>query len=191
MRLFVGVAIDPAVAAAAAALSDELRRRVERQAPRARLTWIPAERLHLTVRFIGSADVRLATAVTSAMAPPIAVAPFALSLGGVGAFPRTGKPRVLWADIVAGVDALHTVEREVTVRLDQVGIAPEPRPYNPHLTLARVRDPSGLKQQPLFAGLEGTALGTTHVRAITLYESRLSPTGPAYQPLQQTVLRQH
>ena len=191
MRLFIGVAIDPEVAAAASALSDELRRRVERQAPRARLTWIPAERLHLTVRFIGSADERLAMAVTSAMAPPLAAQPFALSLGGVGAFPRTGKPTVVWADIVAGGDALHTVEKEVTVRLEQVGIAPEARPYNPHLTLARVREPSGLKREPLFAGLERTTLGTTHVRAITLYESRLSPKGPTYLPLQQTVLRQH
>jgi 2'-5' RNA ligase len=188
MRLFVGVAIDAAVAAAAAGLSDELRRRAARLAPRARLTWIPAERLHLTVRFIGEADEHLADAVKAAMAPPVSIPPFALVLGGIGAFPRSGKPQVLWAGIEAGRDALQRIEQEVTHRLQPVGIAPEGRPFNAHLTLARVRDAAGLKSRPLFAGLEETRLGTTHVEAITLYESRLSPKGPTYLSLQHTLL---
>ena len=188
MRLFVGIAIDSAVAAAASTLSDELRRRAARLAPPARITWIPPERLHLTVRFIGEADEDQVTSVKETMAAPIAIPAFELSLGGVGAFPRSGKPQVVWAGIERGFDSLHAIEREVTRRLHQIGIPPEKRPFSAHLTLARVREAAGLKSQPLFAGLEDTQLGTTRVEAITLYESRLSPKGPAYLPLQQTGL---
>ena len=188
MRLFVGVAIDPAVAAAAEALSAELRRRAAHLAPGARLTWIPPERLHLTVRFIGHVDEALATSVREALAPPLAERTFDLSLGGIGAFPRSGRLQVLWAAIETGREPLQAIEREVTRRLQQIAIPPEQRAFSAHLTLARVREAAGLKSQALFAGLEDTQLGTTRVEAITLYESRLSPNGPTYLPLQPTLL---
>src|SRR5688572_1119982 len=188
MRLFVGIAIDSAVAAAASTLSDELRRRAARLAPGARITWIPPERIHLTVRFIGEADEDRVTSVKEAMTAPLAAPAFDLSLGGIGAFPRSGKPQVVWAGIEAGFDPLHAIERDVTWRLQQIGIPPEERAFSAHLTLARVREAAGLKSHPLFAGLGDTRLGTTRVEAITLYESRLSPKGPTYLPLQHTRL---
>ena len=190
MRLFVGVEIAPAVAAAAAALVDELRRRAERLDPRARITWIPRERMHLTVRFIGTVDDALAAEVQAALLPPIPEPCFDLSLGGVGAFPQSGRPQVLWAGIGAGLERLQSIERDVTRRLAGVGVPAEARGYNPHLTLARVRERARVRSQALFAGLESTALGTTCVQAITLYESRLSPKGPTYVPLQRTMLRE-
>jgi 2'-5' RNA ligase len=190
MRLFVGVEIAPAVAAAAAALVDELRRRAERLDPSARITWIPRERMHLTVRFIGNVDDALAAGVQTALLPPIAGPCFDLSLGGVGAFPPSGRPQVLWAGISAGLDRLQSIERDVTRRLAGVGVPADERGYNPHLTLARVRERTRLRSQALFAGLEPTALGTTRVQAITLYESRLSPKGPTYVPVQRTMLQE-
>jgi len=190
MRLFVGVEIDATVAEAAGALVDELRRRAQRLAPRARVTWIPEDRFHLTVRFIGNADEAAAAAILGALAVPLAVSSFNLVLAGVGAFPPTGKPQVLWSGVVAGQETLQQVERDVSARLEAAGVPREERPYRPHLTLARVRDAAGLKSPPLFTGLEQRALGTTRVEAITLFESRLSPKGPTYVPLQRTMLRQ-
>jgi 2'-5' RNA ligase len=188
VRLFVGVEIDAKVAAAASALVDELRRRAQRLAPRARITWIPAERLHLTVRFIGNADEPAATAIDRALETALPVPTFEVSFAGVGAFPRTGRPQVLWAGIVAGHESLQQIEREVSRRLDVVGIPREDRPYSPHLTLARIRDAAGLKSRLLFADVGSEPLGTTHVEAITLFESRLSPKGPTYVPLRRTRL---
>jgi 2'-5' RNA ligase len=189
MRLFVAVDLDPGVSSAAAVLIDELRRRSATLAPHARITWIPADRMHLTVRFIGNADDGLAAAIETALAAPLAAAPFDLTLGGVGAFPRSGKPQVLWAAVQAGMAQLQVVEREVTLRLGALGIPEETRPYNPHLTLARIREAAELRTVALFAGLDNTPLGTTHVETITLYESRLSPRGPTYRPLQRIPLQ--
>jgi 2'-5' RNA ligase len=188
MRLFVGVEIGEQMAAAAAALVDELRRRAQRLAPRARITWISLDRFHLTVRFIGNIDDDAAQAMAGVLAPPPAVTCFDLTLAGVGAFPRTGKPQVLWSGLVAGEEHLQQIEREVSDRLLAVGVAREARPYRPHLTLARVREAAGLNSQALFAGLEERSLGTTRIEAITLFESRLSPKGPTYVPVQRTPL---
>ena len=70
-------------------------------------------------------------------------------------------------------------------RLSSAGMVTEDRPLTPHLTLARVREATGLHPARLFAGLEGTTLGAMTVAAITLFESRLSPAGPQYQVVQQ------
>jgi 2'-5' RNA ligase len=94
---------------------------------------------------------------------------------------------VLWAGIEEGVEGLQALEREVTERLGACGVPPEDRPYRPHLTLARVREPDGLRPDPLFEGLND-ALGTSRVEAITLFHSKTSPKGPEYTALQRTPL---
>ena len=66
---------------------------------------------------------------------------------------------------------------------------PDQRPFNPHLTLARVRDAAGLRSSALVGPLDDLALGTTPVDAITLFESRLSPKGATHVPLQRSALR--
>jgi 2'-5' RNA ligase len=187
VRLFIAVEIDPHVAAAAAVLTGNLRRRAERLAPKARITWIPEERLHVTVRFIGQVDDTTAEAVRPVLAPHLTMPPFDLVIAGAGAFPATGAPRVIWAGLAAG-ESLRVIEREVTERLKQAGVAAESRPYNPHVTLARVRDAAGLSSSRLLDGLADQVVGTTRVEAITLFESRLSPAGPTYVALQRTPL---
>ena len=188
MRLFVGIELDDDVVRAASAIVEELKRRVSRLAPGARIGWIPPERMHLTLRFIGHVDDAQAGRIREALAPRIDVEPFAVHVTGIGTFPPTGSPRVIWAGLTLGVESLQEVERQVTARLQAVGITPEDRPYSPHLTLARVREPAGLKTVRLLDALPPPSLGTTHVSAITLFESRLSPKGPTYVPLQRTAL---
>jgi 2'-5' RNA ligase len=183
MRLFVAAEIGETLAARAAELTRELQRRARESAPRARVTWVPADRLHLTVRFIGEVDETRAAGVHNALEPPLAVAPFDLTLTGAGAFPKGGAPRVLWVGVANGRDELVAAERDVSARLARLGIPEEERAYSPHLTLARVREPAGLRSARLLEGLTERALGTVRVDAITLFQSKLSPKGPAYTPL--------
>ena len=123
MRLFVAVEIAPAVAAAAAALIERLRERAKRLAPRSRITWVPADRLHVTVRFIGNVDADRADAVGQVLAPPLGQAPFDLTLAGVGSFPPKGPPRVLSSGVTDGREPLVAIEERVSERLARVGIA--------------------------------------------------------------------
>jgi len=188
MRLFIAVEMNRAVQDAAREAIDELRQRATRLAPRARITWSAPERLHITVRFIGDADESKAHAIRSALGPTIDAAVFDLTVEGVGAFPPKGPPRVFWAGLTDGRDGLLEVERAVSRRLASV-VPAEDRPYAPHLTLARVKEPAGLARAALFESLTTRQFGRVHVDAITLFESRLSSKGATYVPLQRSVLR--
>jgi 2'-5' RNA ligase len=189
MRLFVAVELAPDVVAAALDLIDRLQAKAARLAPQARLTWVTADRLHVTVRFIGHGDERKADAIKAALGSALASESFDLTLAGTGAFPPKGPPRVVWAGLTMGRNRLLAVERTVSERLTHVGVAPEDRPYNPHLTLARVREAAGLRAASLLDGVSEVVLGVTQVDAITLFESRLSPKGPTYVALHRTALR--
>jgi len=188
MRLFIAIEMHRSVEDAAREVIAELRERTTRLAPRARIAWAVPERLHVTVRFIGEADEARALAIRSALGATIDAAVFDLTVEGVGAFPPKGPPRVLWAGLTDGRTGMIDVERAVAGRLDTI-VAAEERPYSPHLTLARVKEPAGLARAALLEGIEARHFGRVHVDAITLFESRLSPKGPTYVPLQRTALR--
>jgi 2'-5' RNA ligase len=183
VRLFVAVEIGEALAARAADVSRELQRRAADAAPRAKVSWVSADRLHLTVRFIGEIGDDRAAVVGAALERPLNLAPFDLTLAGAGAFQKGGAPGVLWIGLASGRDAVVAAEREISARLARLGVPEEKRAYNPHLTLARVREPAGLRSAPLLEGLSDCAVGTVHVDAITLFQSKLSPKGPTYTPL--------
>lgn len=188
MRLFIAVEMNTAVEERARGVIEELRTRLSRQAPRAKITWSAPERIHITVRFIGEADDARAQAIRAALGPTVDAPVFDLTVEGVGAFPPKGPPRVLWAGLTDGRDGLMNIERAVSQRLETL-VPAEDRPYSPHLTLGRVKEPAGLSRATLFDGLADRPLGRVHVDAITLYESRLSPKGATHVPLQRTALR--
>jgi 2'-5' RNA ligase len=188
VRLFVAIELDEAVRSAAAIIVARLEQRAAVLAPRSRIGWIPSDRMHLTVRFIGSVDEAQAERIRRALEPPLHVPSFSISIDTLGAFPPGGAPRVLWVGVREATGALADVERDVTARLQSLGIPPEDRPYTPHLTLARVREPAGLTCARLAEGLAPAALGVSRVSAVTLFESRLSPKEPTYVALQRTPL---
>jgi 2'-5' RNA ligase len=189
MRLFVAVEIDSVLARELARVAGELRRRIEARAPRARLTWVAPDCLHFTVRFIGEVAGDRVSAIAAALAAPLSVAPFELTMAGLGAFPPKGPPRALWAGTSEGIAYMSRVEREVNARLSSCGIEAENRAYSPHLTLARVREAAGLRAREALDGAPQGPFGSTRVDAITLFESRLSPKGPTYVSVQRTPLR--
>lgn len=170
------------MADAAVALIAELKARVARLTPPARLTWVPTERLHFTVRFIGHVDAARATEIQRALAPPFRQPAFDAVVHGIGVFPDRRPPRVVWAGLAAGRHELVALAREVNARLDPL-VGSDPEELRPHLTLARVKEPHGLRAQPLLAGLEDVSLGTFRVESITLFESRPSRDGVQYLPL--------
>jgi 2'-5' RNA ligase len=187
VRLFVACETGAAVSEAAAALIEELRARVARVAPHARLTWVPKERLHFTVRFIGSVDAAAVPAIRDALAAPLPHAPFDAVVQGTGTFPDRRPPRVIWAGLRSGTAEMVALARAVNQRLDLV-VGGDSEELRPHLTLARVKEPHGLRSTALLAGLESVALGVTRVDAVTLFESRQGAGGLQYVALTRTPL---
>ena len=188
MRLFTAVEIAPPLVTALADFGATLRRRAHSLAGAARISWVSSEQLHITSRFIGEVDDKKAAVIAGALLEELAIDPFEVVIEGAGAFPERGSPRVLWAGISAGVAELGTLEAEVSRRLAHCGVAREHRPYRPHVTLARVRAAAGLRTPALFEDMADRRFGTTRVQAITLFQSRTSPKGAVYTPLNRTRL---
>lgn len=176
------------VQAAAAAAIDELRQRIVRSAPHARVTWVKPGHLHLTLRFIGEADAALAEKIRTVLDPPLAIPSFPLTIEGTGTFPPKRPPRVVWAGVAGGLESLRAVEGEVRTRLDPLISAEDDRDYHPHVTLGRVKNPAGLRPAVLLDGYKDASFGVVQVGAVTLFESRLSSTGPTYLARGRTAL---
>ena len=180
MRLFVAVDVGSDVQRAASRTIADLKRRTEQRAPHARVTWVKPEHLHLTVQFIGPVETALGERIRMALAPPLRAPAFDLTIEQTGTFPPNRPPRVIWAGIGKGIDNLRSVEQEVRARLDGLLHSTDERGYHPHLTLGRVKSPAGLRPVLLLGGLESRVFGVVRVAAVTLFESRLSSSGPTY-----------
>src|SRR5690242_14048129 len=120
MRLFIGIEVAPAVAAATLELIAQLQTASATLAPRSRITWVTLERLHITIRFIGHVDDSRVDEIRDVLAPPFGVDPFDLTIGGVGTFPPKGSPRVVWAGLGRGRERLVALEPVVSERLAHV-----------------------------------------------------------------------
>ena len=100
--------------------------------------------------------------------------------------PASGSVRVAarrgeGAGVAGGRDRLVSLAGEVRSRLTTIGVTLEARPFAPHMTLARVKDGTGLRPGSLLNGLTDIVLGRMTVDAITLFQSRLSPSGSSYR----------
>lgn len=87
---------------------------------------------HLTLVFIGELPDQALACVEAAAAFPYA--PIAISLDRIGYFPGS---RVLWCGPASTPEPLARLVSGLQTRLKSCGIEPDPRPYRPHLTLAR------------------------------------------------------
>lgn len=191
MRVFIGVELDDAVTAAASAAALELKARLDTRAPGFAARWIDRTNLHITLWFIGEVAEGRAAEVSDALRPPFEVAPFSLALMGCGAFPPSGAPRVLWIGTTKGTEAMRELYGHIEHRLVPLGFTAERRLYTPHLTIARVKDPGrapGRVIRDAIAAIPASC-GESAVSAVTLFRSRLSPRGAAYEPLLRVPLR--
>jgi RNA 2',3'-cyclic 3'-phosphodiesterase len=168
-RLFLAVDIDDSTRAEIAAISERVREVIGG----IKASWVHPDRLHLTLRFFGDADGALEDRLRSALAGPLPVAPFDIAFRGLGMFPDRGTPRVLWIGLDEGIEALR--------RLQAATPGPTDERFTPHLTLARFREARGgrVPKRAEVGRIQASA-GPARIDRVTLYESRLSPAGPAY-----------
>ena len=176
MRLFAGLDVP-----------YEMRRNLEllleHLKPKARISWSQLNNLHITTKFIGDwpedrlDDLKLA--LESVPRPPA----LQIALRGLGWFPNPHSPRVFFVAIQAPIE-LAQLARDTDRACARIGVPPERKDFNPHLTLARIREP-----QPLFdlkkaiADLPGVDFGSYTAEAFHLYKSDLQPGGSIYTKL--------
>ena len=112
------------------------------------------------------------------------VKPFSLAVKGLGAFPNTRNPRVIWVGVEDSGGALRPLQGAIEERLGEIGYPREEREFKAHLTLGRAR--SGRGRAELLHPIEDlyhVVLGEFRVERLVLFKSDLKPTGPIYTEL--------
>lgn len=173
---------------AAIDISDEARARVASRIDRLRsefrelrVGWERPEKLHITVKFFGDVDRRRIPGVQSRLDEIGShTSLFTAKLAGTGIFPNVRKPHVLWIGIQNDEDAMTKLGREIEAASRELGFPPESRSFSPHLTIARITEPEKsrrLAEAHINSDFEAIRF---EVGAITLYASKLQPTGSVY-----------
>lgn len=186
MRLFIAVELAEAIRERLSAAQERLRR-----CP-CGVKWVKPELMHLTLKFLGEVEEAAIAGIGAAIAAAAqGVSPFDLTVAGLGAFPERGAPRVLWAGIQDN-GSLALLNRRLEEGLAPLGFPPEGRPFSPHLTIGRVKEPRGAGALRGVLDRERAAeFGSCRVEEIILMLSVLSPAGPTYTPLRRHRLRVH
>jgi RNA 2',3'-cyclic 3'-phosphodiesterase len=182
MRLFTAITLPQDVAGSLSQLIERLR-------PAARVHWSPASNLHLTTKFIGEWPKQRLDELNIALQRLPGREPIPIEVRGLGFFPNPHSPRVFWAAVHAGPE-LETLARITDQALQPLGVPAEQRPFSPHLTLARIKDPVPLQAlRQAIASLPATDFGAFVADRFHLYSSQLNPGGSVYTRLSEYSFR--
>ncbi len=176
-RTFIGIDIGDGVRGNAVSLQEALAK------TGAEVKWVTPESMHVTLLFLGEVDDRELHPVCKAVkAVAEGEPPFTLHVSGVGAFPTTRRPKVLWAGITAGADALVRLNAALEEKMLDLGCyRTEERGYTPHLTLGRVKgEADGLTMVSEIQKRLAWNGGRVAVSEVIVYSSETDRDGPVY-----------
>ena len=161
------------------------------------LRWVDPGGIHLTLAFLGELnDEQLVEAIAAAEAAAHKAAPFEYRLKELGIFGSSSQPRVVWMGVedlpygkVQG-SPLQLVQRVLSQKLELRGFEVEKRPFSPHLTLARIKQPLSPDAQQrlqhlLQGGLAGLASAIYPVNTFCVMKSEFSRSGAKYTCLKE------
>lgn len=176
MRLFTAIDLPDDVI-------EHLSRILKKMRPLAPLTWSRAENLHITTKFIGEWPEERLSELTAALVKLSSRAPVPVHLRQIEFFPDSRRPKMLWTGVEPDPQ-LSALARDTDTALATLGIEPESRPYTPHLTLARIKKPGGLKNLAKeVEHLRATDFGRFDAGRFHLYLSKPGPGGSVYTKL--------
>ena len=187
MKTFIAINVPPAV------LDTITRIQTQYKSLGLHASWVKPGNLHLTLKFLGDTDPDRIPGIQYTLTETLAsYTRFQLLLDSVGIFPDTKNPRVLWLGLKDEEGVLKTLQADIEKALESIGFPREQRPFSPHLTLARMKPPKGIKsprgKKELKDALdainqEGIDPHPFDVGGIHLYESQLTPKGSIYTVL--------
>ncbi|MCX6967819.1 MAG: RNA 2',3'-cyclic phosphodiesterase [Verrucomicrobia bacterium] len=150
------------------------------------LRWVPAESSHVTLAFLG--ELPDAAPIAQVLEACRCV-PMDLVVSGLGAFPNPRRPAVLWAGITDPSGNLARLQSQIADAVTP-WVKPERRRFQPHLTLARVKEAMhfGSALKPLLTQREGEPQAW-HVDCFALMQSQVDSAGAKHSVIH--TLRPH
>jgi len=148
---------------------------------RADVKVVEKENLHFTIKFLGEIPESAVSEIDRRVRA-VPLHRMEVSVRGLGAFPDSRRPRVVWAGVARGdLPGFAEAGRRVIEATEGVGESDE-RDYHPHITLARVRSPRNQEAlTALIRECSGREFGRTPITSLKLKSSTLTPRGPTYR----------
>ena len=172
IRAFVAIELQTAMRDRLGELIETLRGQVRN------VRWVRPEGIHLTLRFLGYARRDALDALVPELRAGAGNCPAGTAtVSGLGTFPESGRARVIWLgiEVPSSILRLQQVCERAAVA---AGFEPEARPFAPHLTLGRWKEPA---RRPTLPEVD---LGPTSLDTLVLFRSQPGRTGSVYTPIE-------
>ena len=147
--------------------------------------WTSGGPFHITLAFLG--DVRnphLSQVCDAVAASATSIEPFAIEVGGLGAFPNSRRPRVIWAGVTAPEPKpLFDLQASIAGAAIRAGYRPGDERFHPHVTLGRLKHDRqrALDVTGLIARHHLWSAGAFRVEEVVVFASTLGSAGPHYE----------
>ena len=185
MRAFLAVEFPASVLASLAELTAALK------AEAVQAKWVTPDQMHVTLKFFEDLSDAQRQSVDKAVENAcMETPPFPLAVRGSGGFGSGEALRVIWAGVEDEAGKLASFAERLAASLEKIGFSREDRPFRPHVTLCRFRQPN--RSAELKARLESLKRfdgGSFQVSEAALFSSMLRQSGPVYTRLQRYPLR--
>lgn len=198
MRTFLAIELPRSVRDQVQQIQQQLQSYLRSAQADGCIRWTPAEKIHLTLRFLGETNADQRTLITQRLHELVTqFAPFSLFITDLGCFPHWREPNVVWLAMDGDLKALQQLQVQTEGIAQQAGFPAEPRAFAPHITIGRAgrnvdrvrlrHTGVALKNfQPdstVATGIELVKIAPFIVNQITYMQSELRPEGALYTPL--------
>ncbi len=155
----------------------------------AEVRWTSIESIHLTLKFLGEINPAILPDLTQGLRRIAASHHrFLIQVRGLGAFPELRSPRVIWSGIEGEVQKLTLLQEDVERVCAESGFPLETRPFQPHLTLGRVKGKRNLQRLLDYIRIGSDFESRIEVCRVNIYRSTLRPQGAVYDVLEDIAL---
>jgi 2'-5' RNA ligase len=183
LRTFIAVDIPQRLLQAIQPKVDDLREKLGNSAVR----WVAVNNIHLTLKFLGDvAPSNLESLKLMLQTETQSRYPFDITLSGLGSFPNSKRPRVLFVGIQAPAE-LEALQHGIESAAAKLGYESDGRPFSPHLTIGRVNDRVAQSElQSIRKLLDEVKIDSpcpARVDSVHIYKSDLKPGGSVYTKL--------
>ncbi len=179
IRTFIAIDLPESIPTAIQTIQTDLR------SSGFKAKWARPENVHLTLKFLGDVDTHLITKINASIKTSVKeIASFRLGGRGLGVFPNSRRPRVLWMGLFGQIGALLRLQKNIDAQLALLGFAREKRTFTGHLTIARIKGKVPLQQvNRMLTQYETFVTEPFIVKKVILFKSQLTPDGSIYTRL--------
>lgn len=144
-RTFIAFPLPPGLVQACMGWIGELKRKgIDAR-------WVTEDELHITLAFLGELKTtevietcKLTTRISAATEG------FVLGMAGLGFFPSTRRPRILWAGLDRGLRETVAFQKSLSSTLIEHQLfRTEDKPFHPHVTLGRINESAHLDAEQI------------------------------------------